>query len=66
MSKEQLALYGGRPARPHPGPEIEAKWAGEELHEIIDVFQAGIYSRNHGTKVRRFESEFAETFGVLK
>jgi perosamine synthetase len=64
MGKEKLALYGGHPARPYPGPEIEPKWAGEEMHEIIDVFEAGIYSRNHGTKVRRFESEFAAAFGV--
>jgi len=64
MGKEKLALYGGCPVRPYPNPEIEAKWTGEELHELIDVFQAGIYSRNHGTKVRQFESEFAATFGV--
>jgi perosamine synthetase len=64
MDKEKLALYGGPPARPYPGPEIEAKWAGEELHEIIDVFQAGVYSRNHGTKVCTFEREFAAAFGI--
>jgi dTDP-4-amino-4,6-dideoxygalactose transaminase len=66
MSKEKLALCGGHPARPYPGPEIEVKWAEEELREIIDVFQAGIYSRNHGTKVRGFESEFAAAFGVKR
>ena len=62
MFEDKLAIDGGTPVRKIPLPDGN-KVGKEELKELIDVIDSGKMSRFGGTKVEKFEDEFAEIHG---
>jgi len=64
VSDDQLAIEGGTPVRTRPFPPGN-KVGKEELKELVDVIDSGMMGRfGGGTKVKQFEEEFAEVYGV--
>jgi len=64
----KLSLLGGEPAIRNPLPTI-ANRTGRDLGEeemalVREVIESGALSFLYGTMVKRFETEFAERFGV--
>ena len=60
---EKIALYGGEPVRKKP-LKIKRPIGKEELEELKEVIESGQLFRWTGTKVRKFEEEFAKFYGV--
>jgi len=69
MSRERLALYGGKPVRDQP---ISSSHRGygwqfigeEEKKSILEALDDKLAGSPRGLRVRRFEKEFAEAIGT--
>ena len=61
-----LAIDGGTPVRRDPLPLIRACAGQEELREVLEVFEAGVFGSAYptATKVRGLEKAFAEYVGA--
>lgn len=65
---DKLAILGGEPVRKKPLPSVSNSsgrdLGDEELRLLEEVIRSGRLFRFAGTKVKRFEEEFANYFGV--
>jgi perosamine synthetase len=65
---EKLALHGGSKVRETGFPSIgdtSGRMIGEEEKKLVlEVLDSGALNRNTGTKVKQFEEEFADWYGV--
>ena len=63
MSEEKLAVDGGTPVRAEPFPR-RRPFGIEDAVEVLDALNSQDLFFASGTKVYRFESRFAELYGV--
>ncbi len=63
---QMLAIDGGSPVRTEKLPFVRVSYGYEELQEIVDVFERGIFCSVYAEaeKVRALEDAFAEYAGV--
>ncbi|RLE93085.1 MAG: hypothetical protein DRN04_08360 [Thermoprotei archaeon] len=59
----KLAIHGGEPVRKEPFP-LYRDIGEEELKELKEVIESKQLFRYGGTKVKKFEEEFAKFYGV--
>lgn len=69
MSKEKLALYGGKPVRDQAIPPSHRGYGWqfigeEEKKSVLEALEDKLVGSPRGPRVRRFEKEFAEVIGT--